>query len=297
MMIPPYLFLALASAIAYSFAGLFNKQAMAGGCGFYRVTALSIWSCALLLLPFVFAYDDPLPVSLWFQPLSAAVCFSAGSIFFTLALRTGDLSIVAPVSGIKPVLNALLVSVLLGVSVPATTWIACVLSGIALLILRTPNSTTSHSFLRTALTTLLAVFSFALCDTCFQHWAKNWGVLRFSAITFSASSLAALALIPLFGAPWKQLTHSTKAHALAGCAFCAIPALCMGLALGRYGHAPEVNVIYSTRALFSIVAVWLLGRKIGSIEHTAGAGVLLRRLAAAAILMSAIVLMLFGNAS
>ena len=296
-MIPPYLFLALISAVAYSFGGLLNKQAMADGCGFYRVTALSIWSCALLLLPFVFLYDDPLPLDLWFQPLVAAVCFSSGSIFFTLALRTGDLSIVAPVSGIKPVLNALLVSVLLGVTVPVTTWIACILSGVALLILRTPNSTTSHSFLRTAIITLLAVFSFALCDTCFQHWAKNWGVLRFSAITFSASSLAALALIPLFDTPWKQLTRPTKTHTLAGCALCAVPALCMGLALGRYGHAPEINVIYSTRAVFSIITVWLLGRKIGNIEHTAGRGVLIRRLAGAAVLMGAIVLILFNSTS
>ena len=68
----------------------------------------------------------------------------------------------------------------------------------------------------------------------------------------------------------------------------------MGLALGRYGQTPEVNVIYSTRTIFSIGIVWLLGRKIGNIEHTAGRGVLLRRLAGAAVLMGAIVLMLFG---
>jgi drug/metabolite transporter (DMT)-like permease len=296
-MLPPYFFLALVSAVAYSFGGLFNKQAMAGGCGLYRVTAFTIWASALLLLPFLFLYNDPLPLHLWVQPLITAVCFSSGSIFFMLALRTGDLSIVAPVSGIKPVLNALLVSILLGVTVPATTWIACILSGVALLILRTPNSTTSHSFLRTTVIVLLAVFSFALCDTCFQHWAKTWGVLRFAAITFSTSALAAFALIPLFDKPWKLLPRQVKIHTLAGCAFCALPALCMGLALGRYGHAPEVNVIYSTRAVFSVIAVWLLGQKIGSIEHTAGRGVLLRRLAGAAVLMGAIVLMLFGSAS
>jgi drug/metabolite transporter (DMT)-like permease len=296
-MLPPYFFLALVSAVAYSFGGLFNKQAMACGCGLYRVTAFTIWASALLLLPFLFLYNDPLPLHLWFQPLIAAVCFSSGSLFFMLALRTGDLSIVAPVSGIKPVLNALLVSILLGVTVPATTWIACILSGVALLILRTPNSTTSHSFLRTTVIVLLAVFSFALCDTCFQHWAKNWGVLRFASITFSTSALAAFALIPLFDKPWKLLPRQVKIHTLAGCACCALPALCMGLALGRYGHAPEVNVIYSTRAVFSVIAVWLLGQKIGSIEHTAGRGVLLRRLAGATVLMGAIVLMLFGSAS
>lgn len=295
-MIPPYFLLALISAGAYSFGSLFNKQAMTGGCGPYRVTAFTIWASALLLLPFVFLYSDPLPIHLWVQPLTAAACFSFGSIFFIWALRTGDLSIVAPVSGIKPIINALLVAVLLGVTVPAATWIACGLTAIALVILRTPNTSTSHSFLRTTLITVLCVIGFALCDTCFQQWAKNWGVLRFAAITFSISSIAATVLIPFFSTPWKQMTRRAKTHVLAGSAFCAMPGLCMGLALGRYGHAPEVNVVYSTRAIFSIGIVWLLGRHIGNIEHTAGRTVLLRRLAGALILLVAIVLILTGSA-
>lgn len=296
-MIPPYFSLALISAGAYSFGSLFNKQAMTGGCGPYRVTAFTIWASALLLIPFVFLYNDPLPLNVWYQPFTAAACFSFGSIFFILALRTGDLSIVAPVSGIKPIINALLVAVLLGVTVPAATWIACGLTAIALVILRTPNTSTSHSFLRTTLITLLCVVGFALCDTCFQQWAKNWGVLRFAAITFSISSLAAVAMVPFFSTPWKQMTRRAKTHVLTGSAFCALPGLCMGLALGRYGHAPEVNVVYSTRAIFSIGIVWLLGRHIGNIEHTAGRTVLLRRLAGALILLVAIVLILAGSAA
>jgi len=294
-MLPPYFFLALVSAIAYSVGALFTKQAMTGGCGPYRVTAFSIWAAALLLFPFAFLYSDPLPLHLWFQPLIAAVCFSFGSTFFIVALRTGDLSIVAPVSGIKPILNALLVAALLGVTVPVSTWIACGLTALALLVLRTPNSTTSHSFLRTTVIVLLAVFSFALCDTCFQHWAKNWGVLRFAAITFTTSSMAALALIPFFSTPWKRLPRQVKIHTLAGCTCCALPGLCMGLAMGRYGHAPEVNVVYSTRAIFSIGIVWFFGRHIGNIEHTAGRTVLFRRLAGALILLIAIVLIISGS--
>jgi len=294
-MIPPYFSLALVSAVAYSVGGLFNKQAMADGCGSYRATAIGIWAAALLLFPFAFLYSDPLPLHLWFQPLVAAVCFSVGSIFFILALRTGDLSIVAPVAGIKPVLNALLVAALLGVTVPISTWIACGLTAAALIVLRTPNTSTSHSFLRTTLITFLCVFSFALCDTCFQQWAKGWGVLRFAAITFTTASIAATAMIPFFSTPWKQITRQAKNHVLIGAAFCALPALCMGLALGRYGHAPEVNVIYSTRAIFSIGVVWFFGRHIGNIEHTAGRTVLFRRLAGALILLVAIVLIISGS--
>jgi uncharacterized membrane protein len=294
---PPYFSLALVSAVAYSLGGLFNKQAMAGGCGSYRITAFMIWASSLLLLPFCLLYSDPLPLGVWYQPLITSVCFSIGTSCFILALRTGDLSIVAPVSGIKPVMNALLVAALLGVNVPVSTWIACGLTAVALIVLRTPNTSTPHSFLRTTLITLLAVLGFALCDTCFQQWAKGWGVLRFAAITFSTAGLAAFALIPFFNTPWKKLSRPVKIHALLGTLFCAVPALCMGLALGRYGHAPEVNVVYSTRAIFSIGIVWFFGRRIGNIEHTAGRAVMAQRLAGALILLIAIALVLSGNGS
>ena len=237
-----------------------------------------------------------MPPHLWFQPVIASLCFSAGISLFILAIRTGDLSIVAPVSGIKPIMNALLVSLLLGVDVPLATWIAGGLTLIALTVLRTPNRSTHHSFVRTAAITLMAVFSFALCDTCFQKWAAGWGVMRFGALTFFIASIAALGLIPFFNKPWKQLSRTVRVHTLIGAFFCAIPAVCMSYVLGTYGHAPEVNVAYSTRALISILAVRGLGRWIGSPEHGISRAVFVRRLAGAAILTAAVTLVLFGSA-
>jgi drug/metabolite transporter (DMT)-like permease len=289
---PPYLLLALVSACAYSIGSLFNKQAMAGGCGEYRVAAFTVWATALLLLPFVFFYTAPLPVDRWIEPLTTAVCFSSGIFFFIRALRTGDLSLVAPVSGVKPVLNAVLIATLLRTPVAAGTWAACLLTLIALLILRTPNISTPHSFLRTAVYTLLSALSFALCDTCFQQWAADWGILRFGAITFSLSSLAALGLIPFFCTPWKAMSRTARRHALAGAIFCALPGLFMSYALGRYGHAAEVNVVYSTRALWSLFVVRLLGHRVGSREQHISRTVFLRRLLGTAVLMGAVALVL-----
>lgn len=292
---PTYLVLALIAAVAYSIGGLFNKQAMAGGAGQIRITAISAWAPALVLSPSFFLYSDPMPLHLWHQPLLASFCFSSGISFFTLALRTGDLSIIAPVSGTKPILNALLVSVLLGVNVPATTWAAGGLTLVALTVLRTPNRSTRHSFLRTASVSLMAVFSFALCDTCFQHWAAGWGVMRFGALTFGLASIAALGLIPFFNTPWKQLSQTARTHTLIGTVFCAIPAFCMSYALGTYGHAPEVNVVYSSRALISILVVRNLGRWVGSTEQHLSRAVFFRRLVGTAILMGAVALVIFGS--
>ena len=290
---PIYLILALIAAVGYSIGGLFNKQAMTKGCGLYRVTAFTIWATTLMLLPFAILNHDPLPLHLWAQPVIAAVFFASGSLFFMLALRTGDLSVVAPVSGLKPIMNALLVAGWIGTPVPSATWAACGLSAIALLVLRTPNRSTQHSFLRTAVITLISALSFALCDTCFQQWAAEWGVFRFGAITFGIASITAFALIPLFGKPWKQITRPVRNTLLTGAIFCALPGLCMSFALGRYGHAAEINVVYSTRALISILLVRYFGRLIGSTEHSVSKSVFLRRLAGALILIAAIVLIIF----
>lgn len=292
---PPYALLAFVSALGYSLGGLFNKQAMAGGSGLLRVTACSIWATALAVIPFAFLYRDPLPLHVWYQPLIAACFFLGGQVCFILALRTGDLSIVAPVSGIKPVLNALLVAVLLGSAVPASTWAACFLTAAAILILRSPNASSAHSFLRTAATALLSTLCFASCDTCFQEWAAGWGVLRFSALVFTTASVGAAALIPFFSTPWKHMTTAAKKHTLTGASCCAVPGLCMGLALGKFGHAPEVNVIYGTRALISILLVRFAGRWIGSSEQHVSRRVLIRRVVGTAVLMGAVVLVLFTN--
>ncbi len=288
-----YLLLALIAAVAYSIASLINKQAIANGCGVLRVMVFTIWATALLLIPFALSNSDPLPWNLWHQPLIAAVCFSGGSLFFIWSLKVGDLSVVAPVSGVKPVMNALLIAGLLRSPIPLATWGACALSALALLVLRTPNTTTHHSFLRTAVITLMSSLFFALCDTCFQQWASGWGVFRFGAITFSISALASFSLIPFFSTPWKKISRSAKQHILIGAAICALPGLCMTYALGNYGHAAELNVVYNTRAIISILAVRFLGRFVGSTEHTAGGTILLRRLAGAIILMGAIILIIF----
>jgi uncharacterized membrane protein len=293
---PIYILLPLFAAVAYSIGGLFNKQAMAGGCGLYRVATFTAWATALMLLPLSALESGPLPLHLWIQPLAASVCFASGTLFLMLALRIGDLSLVAPLSGIKPVMNALLVTVLLGTPVLPATWIACFLTALALLVLRTPNRTTGHSFRITAAVTFLSVSFFALCDTCFQHWAANWGVFRFGALTFMIASIAALALIPLFGSPWKKLNRTAQIHALTGAFFCALPGLCMSYTLGTFGHAPEANIVYSTRAIISILLVRFASRHIGSSERHMSRAVLIRRIMGTVVLTGAIALMLLGSA-
>lgn len=292
---PVYLFLALVAALGYSIGSIFSKQAMTEGCGVFRVFAAMTWTTAVLLLPFVFLTGTPVSWHQFHQPVIATVCWLGGASLWMTALSTGEVSLLAPVAGMKPVFNALLTALLLGAPLSPNVWGACGLTAVALLVMRAPDPKTHASFLKTAGLMAGAVFCYALCDVCLQKWAGGWGALRFTGLIFMMGSLLMFPLIPRFGTPYRDLSRPARRHLKTGMLIGALPGVCMGLAIGRYGHAPEVNVVYSSHALWSVLLVWAFGRHIGNLEHTAGRGVMLRRLAGALILLSAIVLIISGR--
>lgn len=291
---PVYLLFALIAAFFYSVSGLFTKQAMVQGCGPLRLFMTQAWFGALVLSPFLFR-GTPMPLSSGWQPLLAAVCWFSAYTLYVYTLRDGDLSIIGPVAGIKPVFNALLIALLLREPVPLSTWIACGLAALALFIMRTPSSHGSHSFGRTAIQTLIAVFLLALTDLCIQRWASAWGALRFSAFIFLGAALLSLGLIPKSGIKYRNLSPDARRLLLTGAFFACLPGICVGFAIGTFGHGAEVNITYSIHVLITLGIVWVFGRYFNNHEHTAGHGVFLRRTAGAVILLAAIVLIISGR--
>jgi hypothetical protein len=59
------------------------------------------------------------------------------------------------------------------------------------------------------------------------------------------------------------------------------------------GHAASINVVYSSRGLWSVILVWWLGHWVQSREQHLQRGVLLWRLAGATTMIAAIALVLF----
>ena len=66
----------------------------------------------------------------------------------------------------------------------------------------------------------------------------------------------------------------------------------LGLALLSMGQAAPANVLYSSRGLWSVMLVWLVGHWVQSREQHLGVRVLAWRLAGAVLMMAAIVLVL-----
>jgi drug/metabolite transporter (DMT)-like permease len=63
-------------------------------------------------------------------------------------------------------------------------------------------------------------------------------------------------------------------------------------ALARYGEATAVNVVYSARGLWSVLAVWWFGHWFANTERERGAAAFRWRLFGAILLLAAIVLVL-----
>jgi uncharacterized membrane protein len=292
---PAYLIFALTAAFFYSISGLFTKQAMAQGCGPLRIFMTQAWFGAILLSPFLFR-GAPMPLSAGWQPLLAAVCWFSAYILYVYTLRDGDLSIIGPVAGIKPVFNALLIAMLLREQVPLSTWTACGLAALALFIMRTPSSHGSHSFGRTAIQTLIAVFLLALADLCIQRWAHEWGALRFSAFIFLGAALLSLGLIPRLGKKYTDLSPATRRILFIGAFFACLPGICVGFAIGTFSHGAEVNITYSIHVLITLAVVWIFGRHFNNHEHTANRYIFIRRLIGAAILFISVALIISGRA-
>jgi drug/metabolite transporter (DMT)-like permease len=292
--VTPYL-LTLASSLIYVAAALFMKRAIDAGAGVWRVTVVTNVYAALVflvLLPLGGQIPRPFP---WHQPAAAAALFLAGQLLALVSLRRGDVSVATPVLGLKVVLVAFFVTALLGERVPLPLWFAAVLSSAGILFLNRRTSS-SHAPVGPAIVYGgLAAAAFGLFDVLVQKWSPAWGAGRFLPLTMGLVAAATLAIAPLTGA-WREVLPPEARRAMrAGGPCMAVQAVMLIASIGIYGKATAINVIYSARGLWSVLAVWWVGHWFANRERERGADVFRSRLLGAALLLAAIALAVLGR--
>jgi hypothetical protein len=77
---------------------------------------------------------------------------------------------------------------------------------------------------------------------------------------------------------------------LLGSFFLGLQALLLVRTLGVYPDTTRINIVYNTRGLWSVLAVWLVGHWWGNTERHAGRAVLGWRFAGAGLMLGAIVI-------
>lgn len=291
MHFPLHLLYPLASSIGYVFAVLFLKRSAAFGVGVLRTTFVSNLAVGLCFAPLWLLGGRSLVGAPWWQPALVAAIFFLGQIFTFLAIR-GDISVATPVLGVKIILVACFSSLMLAEPVPLLWWTAAGLSTVALALLHRGISGSGQGVGRTIALAGLAASAFALNDVLVQKWTPEWGAGRFFPVMFALLVMFSVLLIPMFKSPLRAIPRPGWRWLLPGTALLALQASSITFGIGVHGEATAMNVVYASRGLWSVLAVWLIGRWFQNEERQVGPAVLRARLLGAGLMLVAIVLVL-----
>ena len=293
-----YLLLPLASSLLYATAALLLKRSAELGAGVVQTTAIVNIVTGIAFMA-VLPLGGTLHVGALWQPAIVGVLFVAGQLFTFLALKLGDVSVATPVMGVKTVIVAVLATLLLADRPPWQLWAAAILSASAIALLNTSGGEKSR-VVTTSLWALASAGCYALFDVLVQKWSPAWGAGRFLPAMAAIAALPALAVWPVASAARrdKPLLRAASRAAwpwLAGGAFCmAIQAVLITGAVAIFGDATAVNVVYSARGLWAVVAVMVVGHWFRNEERLLGPVVLRARLCGAAMMTVAIVIAMTG---
>ena len=100
------------------------------------------------------------------------------------------------------------------------------------------------------------------------------GLGRFLPVMVAMTGLLTLGLIPLFPKPIRALPPQTRRWLLGGGSLFALQSILLVSGIAGFGQATAANVIYSSRGLWSILAVVFLGHWFHSTESRLDASVL-----------------------
>jgi drug/metabolite transporter (DMT)-like permease len=285
-----FLLLPLASALLYPLGTLITKRALEKGVSLPVSMAANNWMQILLFLPLMALDPKAIPWDLWWQAALVGLLSFLGQYFSLKAIAGGDLTVATPALGTKVLLVAAMTEAILHLAVPAAWWISAGLSCAAVFFLTAGHRVHRRSIRRTLILSLLAAFSFALGDVLIQLWAQRWGALNFISGLTAASAACSLFLIPGLRRRRAPIPRAAWGWLLTGVLILAGSSLGMVLALGMFGQATAVNIVFSSRGLWNFLLVWYGGRWLGNREREAGARVMGYRLVGAGLMFTAIVL-------
>lgn len=282
-------------ALLYVLAAMMLKRAGALGVGPWRIGFLANWVMLFMYLPWGLMQPGaagPMPTDYW-QPALNALFFLVGQTFTFLALQKGDVSVTAPVMGTKVLLVAMLTLLLRAGGVSTQWWAAAGLSTAAVVLLHFGEPHAGRTKVgRTVLLTGLSALSFSLSDVLLQKWGSPWGSGRYVTVMFVFNALYTFAFVPFFRAPLRSLDRRAWLWAGGGAVLLAVNNAAIAVAIAVWKSPIAVNILYSLRGLFSVALVWAVGHWFANEEKHLTPRVFRVRLAGAALMLSAVVLVL-----
>ncbi len=283
-----HLLLPLLASILFVCGLIFIKRAGAAGVG--PVTTMFLTNeFSFVAFSSLWLFGGPgQPWTMLWQPAVIALLFMLGLMFTYAAISQGDVSIAAPVFGVKVVFVALLLTWIGQESLPKAVWYAAVLATAGIALIQWTGRGHPRRVVLTIVLAVSAASCYATFDVLVQKWSPVWGAGRFLPIVYAMVGVFSLGMIPWV--QWPKLgNRKTCRYLLPGAALFALQAICIVLAVAVFGDAARVNVVYAMRGLWGVGLAWMTAKIWGGAEAELGRSVLLTRLAGAGMLTAAVV--------
>ncbi|MCD0462569.1 EamA family transporter [Roseiconus lacunae] len=275
---------------------LFLKRATLAGANPWTVSIVANYWGAVLFSFFWFTSDLVVTPGLIWQPALVAVFYILGQIGTFSAINYGDVSIAAPLFGIKVLLVAVLLTVIGGQTLPLTIWGAAILATVGIALVQWTGSGKRSRLWYTILSAFAASLSFSIFDVLVQTFcsSEHWDTGRFLPIMFWFVGLYTIVFFkgiqrPLFADP--QVRRSL----FFGGMLIAMQAICIVFALSAFGDAARVNVVYSMRGIWGVLLAWVTAILFGGSEADLTRRTMATRLGGATLITTSVVIaILFG---
>jgi drug/metabolite transporter (DMT)-like permease len=261
--IAPSVTLPLLAAFLFALSSVVIKAASNRGVDIWRTCFITNIVVFIAFSPFVlFAKTWPSWAYIW-QPAIVALLFVVGQVFTLISVTKGEISVAAPVLGLKIIFVPIFLWVLHIESPHHTLWLASALATIGIVLLNyNDRAGTGSRVVFSVLCAGAGAASYALFDVCVQQFADNWDRSAFLPIMLFMCMIGSVAFLPLFEQPLHAIPRDARIPLLIGSILFAMQSLGIVCAIAFWGHAAAANVLYSTRGLWGLILVWLLGKRL-----------------------------------
>ena len=279
----PIVFICAAGAASlYAAGSLQIKRSLTSGAPKRRAIAVTNVAMALWALPLFFISRGDFELSAWLTAVAAGVSLFLGRILAVQALNLGDLSIVGPLLGMKTLLVAIFSFFTGQAELTGWLWIASTAATAGVILIQRGPSRLTKRRRAAACYAFGASLLFALCDILVVEARGQLGIGWLSPTLFVTVAL----LVPLMGKHPNAPSEARKPMYL-GSLIMGFQTTLVILIIGLTGQAVIVNIVYSSRALWTVVVDRYYGRGEGVATFFRW------RLIGAALLVAAIAIVIF----
>ncbi|MEM8549497.1 MAG: hypothetical protein AAGF10_01790 [Verrucomicrobiota bacterium] len=250
------IFLPVACAASlYAFGSHGIKRSMELGAKSRKATAVTNLMMAAWSLPLFFVSRGDFDLGAWLTAIAAGAALFVGRIFSVKALETGDLSIVGPLLGMKTLLVAVFALITGLTTFHPWLWAAVLLATVGVLLLQLSPAQQAKHVRKAALYAGAASILFALTDILIVEARGQLGIGWLTPTLFMTVAL----LTPLLG---KQPAAPELARKplYFGSVVMGFQTSLVVFMIGITGEAVIINIIYATRALWTVVVDRALNR-------------------------------------